>query len=821
MGNNPQTMRKNLLNKTKPWFPGMAWLLCMSLVLPSCEETVKESSYTIDLRKPDREIITGGLKLGGESPSGGKIAFNSYYMEMDGKPFIPIMGEVHYSRVPVESWEEIILKMKSGGINLICTYVFWSMHEQYEGVFDWSGNLDLRHFLLLCKQHDMNVIVRMGPFCHGEIRNGGIPDWIYGRPFQIRTNDSGYLKYVDRLYGQIAEQMKGLYYKDGGNIIGVQFENELQHSAAPWSFNYPGQKTAYTVADYDIDNTSAGVSVTDGEVSAADLGTRHMKTLKEIALSKGIDVSLYTATGWGNAAIIPGECIPLTAAYPYPFWSETVELSPFYLFKDIQANPDYAPVRYEPLQYPSFCGEMGAGIQMIYSRRPRVPANAAEAMMIRSLGSGANGIGYYMYAGGTTPTGRFGFFSDEPMGIPKMSYDFQAPVGEFGKTRDSYNHLRVIHLFTDGFGTQLAPMGVVLPEGYETIKPEDRTTLRYAVRKKGDSGFIFINNFQDHAENLDISDVSLTLQLQGEEIRIPANGTMTVGKEVCAILPFNMSLEGIMLKSATAQPLARIATGAGMHYFFFVPDGLPSEYVFDPATLKQGSESVIRPMPGTESTVELIGADGTIVLLTTLTRAQALNTVKVKLGDTELLLVTGADVLPGEDHLKLLDTTSTVSLVCFPGVQMRSDNGKLQINSGSKQFFSELTATQPVIEVTPEINKATDRRYSISLPAESWKNNPADLILSVDYTGDTGAAFINGNMVTDHFYSGDPWNIGLKKFREELTTSGLDLYLRPLAPDVPFMIDLPKDHGIDFSKGNVLEVNSIRIIPEYEFDIKL
>ena len=122
------------------------------------------------------------------------------------------MGEIHFSRLPHEYWEEAILKMKSGGINVISTYVFWSIHEEKEGVFDWSGDRDLRHFLELCKKHNLNVLVRIGPFCHGEIRNGGIPDWIYGRPFEVRSNDEGYLFYAKRLYHNIAEQLKGLYY---------------------------------------------------------------------------------------------------------------------------------------------------------------------------------------------------------------------------------------------------------------------------------------------------------------------------------------------------------------------------------------------------------------------------------------------------------------------------------------------------------------------------------------------------------------------------------------------------------------------------------
>src|SRR5208337_4465695 len=80
----------------------------------------------------------------------------------------------------------------------------------------------------------LHAIVRVGPFCHGEVRNGGLPDWLYGRSFRVRSNDNGYLEHVKRLYGQIAGQLDGLYFKDGGPIIGIQLENELLHAGAPW-----------------------------------------------------------------------------------------------------------------------------------------------------------------------------------------------------------------------------------------------------------------------------------------------------------------------------------------------------------------------------------------------------------------------------------------------------------------------------------------------------------------------------------------------------------------------------------------------------------
>lgn len=75
----------------------------------------------------------------------------------------------------------------------------------------------------------MNVIVRIGPFGHGEIRNGALPDWLFAKPLEVRSNDENYLFYAKRLYEEIAKQLEGLYYKDGGPIIGTQIENEHQH----------------------------------------------------------------------------------------------------------------------------------------------------------------------------------------------------------------------------------------------------------------------------------------------------------------------------------------------------------------------------------------------------------------------------------------------------------------------------------------------------------------------------------------------------------------------------------------------------------------
>ena len=750
--------------------------------------------YELDMPVKEKTIYSGHLKLGGSNPSGEHIEVNSYYMSIGGKPVIPVMGEFHYSRYPECQWEEEILKMKAGGVTVIPTYVFWSIHEEQEGVFNWTGNRNLRKFLQLCQKHGMWTVVRIGPFCHGEIRNGGLPDWLFAKPLEIRSNDVNYLKYVKRFYEEIGRQLDGLYYKDGGTIIGTQIENEHQHSAAPWGITYPGEPKDMTSATYDADIIRIGVSVQDKKITTAELGDLHMKTLKKMAEEAGIQTPLYTATGWGNAAVIGEEAIPVTAAYTYPFWSKP-QMSPFCLFKDIQKNPDYAPVRYDTEKFPSFCAEMGVGIQMIYTRRPIVTAKAAEALMVRTLGSGANGIGYYMYHGGSTPKmGPTAFFSDEPMGMPKISYDFQAPLGEFGLEHGSYRALRLLHLFLNDFSEQLAPMETVLPKGYAQLTPANRETLRYAARVKGKSGFVFMVNFQDHdTARIDQKDLCLRLKFAEETLRIPAQGTFTLPKDESLILPFNFRMEDALLKYATAQLLLKLDDKGMEHYFFFVPEGIHPEFMFDKATV--AGKYRYTPEAGLKSTFTVKTAGGKRFKVTTLTREQALNACKV---DGKLLL-TSSMVLPGEKGVRLLNMGNPVfRYVMYP----------------SAKGFKEQTAEEPAVQPEYTSRKVGSRRLAVRF---SGKDYPQvnDYFLRLDYVGDVAMAFLKGELVLDHFYYGAPWQISLKRFQQELANEELSFYIRPLRKNAPFLSDLPKEAVPDFSKGAVVRVDSVQIVPQY------
>ncbi len=111
-----------------------------------------------------------GSNDAGRSPGRSTLSVNSSSLMLDGRPWMPVMGEFHFSRYPQRYWEEEILKMKAGGIQIVSTYIFWIHHEEIEGQLDWMGQRDLRTFVELCARHGLYVFPRVGPWAHGKVR---------------------------------------------------------------------------------------------------------------------------------------------------------------------------------------------------------------------------------------------------------------------------------------------------------------------------------------------------------------------------------------------------------------------------------------------------------------------------------------------------------------------------------------------------------------------------------------------------------------------------------------------------------------------------
>jgi len=160
---------------------------------------MKVFEHSINLKNQENDIHPSLPQLKGKDPEGNEFSFTNHYMVRNNHPFFGICGEFHFSRYNCDEWEDELIKMKMAGVNIVPTYVIWNHHEEIKGHFDWTGNKDLRRFILLCKKHSIDVILRIGPWDNGEARNGGFPDWLYAEPLVTRSNDKRYLGYVKNL----------------------------------------------------------------------------------------------------------------------------------------------------------------------------------------------------------------------------------------------------------------------------------------------------------------------------------------------------------------------------------------------------------------------------------------------------------------------------------------------------------------------------------------------------------------------------------------------------------------------------------------------
>ena len=808
-------------------------IIVLLMICCTSYASYSQKVYEIDVNVPEMKIYSDHLKLGGTNAKGEKIAVNNYFISINNKPVVPVTGEFHFSRYPSQYWDESIKKMKAGGITVIPTYVFWNLHEEEEGKFIWTGDKNLRAFIELCRKNNVHAIVRIGPFCHGEIRSGGLPDWLLGKPLNIRMNDPLYLSYVEKLYNQIGKQLIGLYYKDGGPIIGIQIENEYQHSAAPWGLTYPGQPYDLTASERDLEATHEGVAVSTGNNSYAELGNDHMKVLKSLAIKAGIIAPLYTATGWGNAAIIPNESIPVTAAYAYPFWTPKRDYSPFFLYKNMHLNPDYAPVRYKPEDYPSFPAELGSGISLTYPRRPVVVHQSFDAMINRCLGSGANGVGYYMYHGGSTSRGKHNFMNDEAYGLTKISYEYQSPIGEYGQVREGFHRLKLLHFFLKDFGDVLAPMQVVLPYNASSLKPENIEDLRYSVRVKGGSGFLFLNNFQDDTTMRDQNNIQVKIKTSGGDVLIPETGGFNLRSGENVIFPFNFNLNGTVLNYATAQLLVKSDDKTIPYYVFFTPEGIHGEFSFPAGTQVQtitgtsvdenSKRTLIRCTAQVNEFSVIANGRKTNVLV--VDKNIALKSYIVSLNARKSIIFSDAVVLQKESGLELLnDGINNFEISVYPKttrvpVANFGTVKKIEGNAG----FSSYRLTLPPFQFAAKTKEISTQKITVALP-QTIPASVNDIYLNVNYTGDTGMDFINGELVADNFYNGLPWQIGLRNFVSSPTKpKEMVFYFRPMQKNATYLLDLqPYPQYIpDFGKSNsYLKINSISFTPEYKTTIQ-
>ena len=146
---------------------------------------------------------------------------------LNGQPFIVKAAEIHYPRIPRPYWEHRIQMCKSLGMNAVCIYIFWNIHEQQEGVFDFTDNNDIAEFCRVAQKNGMYVIVRPGPYVCAEWEMGGLPWWLLKKKdIKLRERDPYFMERVKIFEEKVGEQLRPLTIQNGGPIIMMQVENE-------------------------------------------------------------------------------------------------------------------------------------------------------------------------------------------------------------------------------------------------------------------------------------------------------------------------------------------------------------------------------------------------------------------------------------------------------------------------------------------------------------------------------------------------------------------------------------------------------------------
>lgn len=447
-----------------------------------------------------------------------------------------------------------------------------------------------------------------------------------------------------------------------------------------------------------------------------------------------------------------------------------------------------------------------------YYYRFQLPYKSVDAMANIKLASGCNFLGYYMFHGGSNPTGKHGTFMNESQ-VSKISYDYQAALGEFGQERESYRRLKSLHYFATCFADRLCSLRTVLPEGASRIQPRDLKTLRYAVRTDGERGFLFVNNYQDHARMPDREGEEVTLQLEAGEITYKFG----IAGDENAILPFHFDLDGIDLVQATAQPLLRIVPEGDVTYVFMVPDGMRAQFVFEDGTRIDGEETFIYTLQEAVKAASFAVSKGERrVKVLVLSREMADQMFCL---DGDRLVFTRGSLLEDKKEIKLETRSAENCVMLYPKGSLDGIRGVKDVTHDFNALFDCYQVTCDVKEIEVTYTQVNNNRYVLSLP-ENFMEGCKDALLRILYTGDIGNAFINGKLVHDNFCNGAVWEIGLRDYTEELKGQDMTVYIVPLKKGVNVNVESAMAARIEEAEETIGTLHSVEVQPVYEITIR-
>ena len=297
-------------------------------------------------------------------------------------------AELHYPRIPRPYWEHRIQMCKALGMNAVCMYVFWNIHEQQEGVFDFSGQNDIAAFVRLCQKHGMKVIVRPGPYVCAEWEMGGLPWWLLKkRDIKLREKDPYFMERVKLFEEKVGEQLAPLTADKGGPIIMVQVENE---------YGSYGEDKPY------------------------------VSSIRDILRKVGFDKVLLFQCDWSTN--FEKNALP-DLLWTMNFGTGTDVLKQFRRLRELR--PDS----------PMMCSEYWSGWFDGWGSKHETRPAAAMVSGIKTMLDNDISFSLYMTHGGTSFAWWAGA-NNKGFAPDCTSYDYDAPISEQGRATEKYYELR-------------------------------------------------------------------------------------------------------------------------------------------------------------------------------------------------------------------------------------------------------------------------------------------------------------------------------------------------------------------------------------------
>ncbi|MDQ0113880.1 beta-galactosidase [Paenibacillus harenae] len=376
------------------------------------------------------------------------VQFEAEAVRIHGKPQVLLSASLFYFRIPRAYWKERMEQLKAFGYNSIDVYFPWNYHEREEGVWDFGGERDISAFLAAAAETGLWVVARPGPYICSEWDGGALPAYLFAKDMKLRDNDSSFLRSVASWFDRILPLLKAYQAGEGGTVIAVQLDNELDF--------------------YDCSDPAG-----------------YMTALRDMALAHDIAVPIFACAGQGGllqaSGLVDG-VVPTCNFYPD------------------NRDPEFES---KVLHYRGLLADRGYPLLV-------TETNRAHYLLRRLLGCGAKLLGPYLQVSGTdfgftNATNNWG----KPLAFMTSDYDFGGMISPEGHIRQEAYEGRLLGRLLEAYGASLAAATVTSAEesaGIAIAGESEGVAGPYSLSLQGGGRLLFVTNLEDRDKEIALTD---------------------------------------------------------------------------------------------------------------------------------------------------------------------------------------------------------------------------------------------------------------------------------------------------------------------------